>query len=319
MVTPLTYYICITFWLPRTFRERVQYLAGCCLYVFCGPFINITVLFYAVWNMDSFGWGKTRKVVSTDDSSSEEAVVAVTTTTTTTDIEAPPSTTLRTPHPASSLHPEIIALVGCPEDTTLAPSFGATHRTLVYAPLDASAGESLARARTLHAHPHRTVEVTSDAARLRLAHIFVVAAAANSAGAMDDALAAVFAHAARGSVVVVLESEGDGGDGGGAEKQHAVDALLARCDEAGVVLGLAARDRPWEVVVAGSEVGASKVREVWERVRPVEARVVVAGPSAAVAPESNEGKKRVRKEGAGGEAKEPVRARVEEVRTVGAV
>lgn len=133
---------------------------------------------------------------------------------------------------------------------------------------------------------------------------------------MDDALAAVFAHAARGSVVVVLESESEG-DGSSAAKQHAVDALLSRCDEAGVVLGLAARERPWEVVVAGSEVGASKVREVWERVSPVGARVVVAGPAAA-APESNERKKRVRKEGAD-EAKEPVRARVEEVRTVGAV
>ncbi|KAK0609252.1 Chitin synthase D [Lasiodiplodia hormozganensis] len=321
MVTPLTYYLCITFWLPRTFRERVQYLAGCCLYVFCGPFINITVLFYAVWNMDSFGWGKTRKVISTDDS--EEATPVPTTIPITTDIEAPPPTTLRPPHPSSSLHPEIIALVGCPDDTTLAASFGTSHRTLVYTPLDASAGESLARARTLHAHPHRTVEVTSDAARLRLAHIFVVVAA-TSASATEDALAAVFAHAARGSVVVVLESEGESeGEGGAAGKQHAVDTLLARCDEAGVVLGLAARERPWEVVVAGSEVGAAKVREVWERVRPVGARVVVAGPAAA-APESNEGKKRVRKEGGAGgvgaeTAKEPVRARVEEVRTVGAV
>lgn len=36
------------------------------MYVFCGPFICIAVLCYALWNADSFGWGKTRKVVSTD-------------------------------------------------------------------------------------------------------------------------------------------------------------------------------------------------------------------------------------------------------------
>ena len=36
------------------------------MYVFCGPFINITVLLYASYHMDSFGWGKTRQVVAED-------------------------------------------------------------------------------------------------------------------------------------------------------------------------------------------------------------------------------------------------------------
>lgn len=34
------------------------------MYMFCGPFLNISVLLYACWYMDSFGWGKTRKVVA---------------------------------------------------------------------------------------------------------------------------------------------------------------------------------------------------------------------------------------------------------------
>lgn len=64
MLVPVTYYICIVFWLPRTLRERVQYAIGCVMYVCGGPFINIMVLFYALYYVDSFGWGKTRKVVA---------------------------------------------------------------------------------------------------------------------------------------------------------------------------------------------------------------------------------------------------------------
>ena len=37
------------------------------MYIFCGPFINIFVLIYACIYMDSFGWGKTRKVVKEKD------------------------------------------------------------------------------------------------------------------------------------------------------------------------------------------------------------------------------------------------------------
>lgn len=44
-----------------------------CMYVAGGPFIGIAVLLYASWNMDSFGWGKTRKVVSEDNNTSEES------------------------------------------------------------------------------------------------------------------------------------------------------------------------------------------------------------------------------------------------------
>jgi len=69
MLIPVCYYLCIPLWITKSWRERFQFWMGCACYIFCGPFINIAVLLYAVWNMDSFGWGKTRKVISTDESS----------------------------------------------------------------------------------------------------------------------------------------------------------------------------------------------------------------------------------------------------------
>lgn len=71
MIIPLIYYIGIAIWLPRRAIERAQYLLGLAMFIICGPFINISVLLYAVYYMDSFGWGKTRQVVTeeTDNSS----------------------------------------------------------------------------------------------------------------------------------------------------------------------------------------------------------------------------------------------------------
>jgi len=63
MIFPLLYYILIVVWKPRKVRERLQYLAGLVIYIFLGPFLNILVLSYALWNIDNFAWGKTRKVV----------------------------------------------------------------------------------------------------------------------------------------------------------------------------------------------------------------------------------------------------------------
>ena len=63
MVIPMIYYFFIPVWLCKRWTERFQFWLGCLMYIFCGPFINIAVLCYAVWNMDSFGWGKTRKVI----------------------------------------------------------------------------------------------------------------------------------------------------------------------------------------------------------------------------------------------------------------
>jgi len=63
MILPLIYYVLIVIWKPSGARERVQYLVGLAIYVFLGPFLNIVVLSYALWNMENFAWGKTRKVV----------------------------------------------------------------------------------------------------------------------------------------------------------------------------------------------------------------------------------------------------------------
>jgi chitin synthase len=51
-------------WLPHSLLERFQYLLGLFIFVVLGPFLNIAVMVFAVFNMDSFGWGKTRKVVT---------------------------------------------------------------------------------------------------------------------------------------------------------------------------------------------------------------------------------------------------------------
>ena len=66
MLIPLVYYIIMVTWLPRSMRERVQFLLGLVIFVFGGPFLNITVMLFAVYNMDSFGWGKTRQVIADD-------------------------------------------------------------------------------------------------------------------------------------------------------------------------------------------------------------------------------------------------------------
>lgn len=71
MLVPIIYYLLIPVWLCKRWTERCQFWAGCAVYVFLGPFLNISVLIYAVWNMDSFGWGKTRKVLSESESGSK--------------------------------------------------------------------------------------------------------------------------------------------------------------------------------------------------------------------------------------------------------
>ena len=63
MILPVLYYILITVWQPRGFRERVQYLLGLVIYVVLGMFLNVVILTYALWNLNDFAWGRTRKVV----------------------------------------------------------------------------------------------------------------------------------------------------------------------------------------------------------------------------------------------------------------
>jgi chitin synthase len=66
MIVPVLYYIGMAAWLVRGNLQRLQYLLGLFVFIVAGPFVNIAVLLYAVWNMDSFGWGKTRKVLADD-------------------------------------------------------------------------------------------------------------------------------------------------------------------------------------------------------------------------------------------------------------
>jgi hypothetical protein len=67
MLIPVLWYISVALWLPRGFKEKIYYLFGLFIYITCGPVLNLTVLFYALWNLDSFGWGKTRQVIACDD------------------------------------------------------------------------------------------------------------------------------------------------------------------------------------------------------------------------------------------------------------
>ena len=64
MLIPIVYCFVIPIWLTRAVKPCLQYWSGYLLYIGCGPFLNICVLVYACFYMDSFGWGKTRKVIS---------------------------------------------------------------------------------------------------------------------------------------------------------------------------------------------------------------------------------------------------------------
>ncbi|KAI1075469.1 chitin synthase-domain-containing protein [Whalleya microplaca] len=64
MLVPLCYHISMAIWLSLNMLERCQFLLGLALFTVCSPFMNIVVMIYACINMDNFGWGKTRKVVT---------------------------------------------------------------------------------------------------------------------------------------------------------------------------------------------------------------------------------------------------------------
>jgi hypothetical protein len=73
MIFPYIWYLSLIIWLPQSGLERVQYLIGLVVFPFAGPLVNIAVQLFSFYKMDSFGWGKTRLVVSDDgdDSGSE--------------------------------------------------------------------------------------------------------------------------------------------------------------------------------------------------------------------------------------------------------
>ena len=57
------YKLLIGLWCPLDCWERLAYYLFFLLYFAFGPFIGIMVLSYSLYNMDDFGWGKTRQVV----------------------------------------------------------------------------------------------------------------------------------------------------------------------------------------------------------------------------------------------------------------
>lgn len=76
MIVPVAWYVGIVFWLPQNRREQAQYLLGMLCYVGFGPFLNIFVLCYALKNMDNFGWGKTRQVITETEGSATVGTVS---------------------------------------------------------------------------------------------------------------------------------------------------------------------------------------------------------------------------------------------------
>jgi Chitin synthase len=174
MIIPVLYYFCIVLWIPRTFREKIQYLIGLLIYIICGPFLNILVLLYALWNMDSFGWGKTRRVVP--DANNEKTVTG------TIDDEA--EIGMR-PSGSKALKHDTVAVLGFGEAyaTLLAKAFGKHYRTIAYDPSE----EVLARVRAQFSGAENySIETTSDQERLTRANIFIIAALPQSLRGMQS-------------------------------------------------------------------------------------------------------------------------------------
>lgn len=90
VIVPYIYMITLVLWMPPNNKARVQFLVGLVIYFFTGPFLTIGVLFYTIYHLDSFSWGKTRRVIAENNDSNstmecerglglddEEAIVGV--------------------------------------------------------------------------------------------------------------------------------------------------------------------------------------------------------------------------------------------------
>jgi chitin synthase len=74
VIVPYMYMLTLVFWMPKGRKAKCQFLVGLVIYFFTGPFLTILVLFYTMWHLDAFSWGKTRQVISEDtDASDKEA------------------------------------------------------------------------------------------------------------------------------------------------------------------------------------------------------------------------------------------------------
>lgn len=75
VIVPYMYMLTLVFWMPKGRQAKCQFLVGIVIYFFTGPFLTILVLFYTMWHLDAFTWGKTRQVVSEDTAASGEDAV----------------------------------------------------------------------------------------------------------------------------------------------------------------------------------------------------------------------------------------------------
>lgn len=57
------YKLLIPLWIPMTTKEKLIYYLFYPVYYVVSPFMGIMVLCYSMYNMDDFGWGKTRTVI----------------------------------------------------------------------------------------------------------------------------------------------------------------------------------------------------------------------------------------------------------------
>ncbi|KAI5793331.1 chitin synthase-domain-containing protein [Geopyxis carbonaria] len=194
MLVPFAYTVCIVFWLPPTPLDKFRYILGLFMYVTVGMFLNIFVLLYAVFNVDSFGWGKTRKVVAEDPdapavrhSMDAESIV-----------DANASTV--------SFGPDILAVLPGPRDTALLDRFGRHYKTLAYCPAPEAAAVVTARYPPRGAH---TVGVAAEEADLEQANAYILPVHIDSPSAtaaltsLAETLTMLSRHLTRGDTLIL--------------------------------------------------------------------------------------------------------------------
>ncbi|RJE26484.1 Chitin synthase [Aspergillus sclerotialis] len=165
IIVPVLYYIGIIVWLPRGFREKLQYAVGCLCYIVGGPFINVAVLFYSVYFVDSFGWGKTRKVATEQPTDAQVAVP----------IDEERDIGVRTLVKPEQHAYDTVAILGANVYAThLLKAFGVYHK-IIYFDTSVDALESEGHSAKPE-NQRNAVEITSDEKDLARAKVYLIAA-----------------------------------------------------------------------------------------------------------------------------------------------
>lgn len=66
LLVPWAYCMCIPFMIPMSTPKKIRYWIGYFMYLILGPFVGVTIHLYAVFNADTFSWGKTRQLAKED-------------------------------------------------------------------------------------------------------------------------------------------------------------------------------------------------------------------------------------------------------------